>query len=281
MNEQEFAELSAAAALHALSADDERRYRAALAVHPEWRSIAREDADTAAALALTVEPVAPPEGIRSALLAAIADTPQADAGAADPRSASASAEARPAGGADDIRGGSSASRDGRREPEAPAASVPGTGVHRRRSRLLFALAACLVLLVGIGVGAVALRGYLDRPASVVALEQIESAADAEQASASLEGGGSAVAHWSASLGRAVLVADDIPVPADGETYELWFVRGDGPISAGTFSAEDGDAIVELDGEMQPGDAIAVTVEQAGGSPTGQPTSDPVIVIPTA
>jgi anti-sigma-K factor RskA len=33
--------------------------------------------------------------------------------------------------------------------------------------------------------------------------------------------------------------------------------------------------------MHEGDVIAVTVEPAGGSPTGQPTSDPIIAIPTA
>ena len=35
------------------------------------------------------------------------------------------------------------------------------------------------------------------------------------------------------------------------------------------------------GEMHEGDVIAVTVEQGGGSPSGLPTTDPVIAIPTA
>jgi anti-sigma-K factor RskA len=79
----------------------------------------------------------------------------------------------------------------------------------------------------------------------------------------------------------VLVADGIPTPAKGETYELWFVRGDAPVSAGVFDVDGGKATALLTGDMQAGDAIAVTVEQAGGSPTGKPTTDPVIVIPTA
>jgi anti-sigma-K factor RskA len=37
----------------------------------------------------------------------------------------------------------------------------------------------------------------------------------------------------------------------------------------------------LAGDMHAGDVIAVTVEQAGGSPSGSPTTDPVVVIPTA
>jgi len=33
--------------------------------------------------------------------------------------------------------------------------------------------------------------------------------------------------------------------------------------------------------MQAGDVIAVTVEPAGGSPNGLPSTDPIVVIPTA
>lgn len=277
MNEQEFAELAAAAALHALSPDEERRYRAALTVHPEWRSIARADAETAAVLAETVAPVTPPAGIRSALLAAVAESPQDETSvepvqpteAAPPRGASAS-------DGDSMRSGGKtrSSADARPAQERPHGM-------RRGPRMLFALAAGLALLVGLGAGAIALNGYLNRPASVVALEQIEGAADAQQGSVGLVDGGTATAHWSASLGRAVLVTEGIATLADGKTYELWFVRGDTPVSAGTFSVDDGHAIAELAGEMHAGDAIAVTVEQEGGSPSGAPTTDPVVVIPTA
>ncbi|HWS51460.1 MAG TPA: anti-sigma factor, partial [Microbacterium sp.] len=152
---------------------------------------------------------------------------------------------------------------------------------RRWSRSMLALAACLALLVGVGIGAVALNGQLNRPDTVIALEQIQSAADAAEASVTLETGGTATAYWSESLGSAVLVTDGIPAPSEGHTYELWLIRDEQPISAGVFSVDDGDATAELEGDMHSGDIIAVTVEPAGGSPDGQPTSDPVIVIPTA
>jgi len=64
------------------------------------------------------------------------------------------------------------------------------------------------------------------------------------------------------------------------TFELWFVRGDEPVPAGTFDADGGAATAELTGTMQPGDTIAVTVEPAGGSPSGAPTTAPIIAIPT-
>ncbi|MGJ0389015.1 anti-sigma factor domain-containing protein [Microbacterium sp. CGR1] len=265
MNEQEFAELAAGAALDALSPDDQQRYHAALAVHPEWQRIADADADSAALLSTGVPPAVPSPEIRAALLARIAVTPQnGDVIQATSVPDTVPEESSDAAAAQTPLGGEST-------PKAPV----------RRLRILFALAACLALLVGVGVGAAAINTYLNRPASVVALEDIQAAGDAQQASVSLETGGTATAHWSASLGKSVLVTDGIPALSEDETYELWYVRGDTPVSAGVFAADGGDATAVLAGDMHAGDVIAVTVEQAGGSPSGSPTSDPVVVIPTA
>ncbi|MGM1018158.1 MAG: anti-sigma factor [Actinomycetota bacterium] len=257
MNEQDFAELAAGHALHALSREDEARYAAALDAHPEWRAIAEDDDETVALLAGHAAPTAPPAHIRGALLAQIATTPQDSA--AD-------------------------------EPDVPTvssiATPPTTGMQqvvrgRRWTRSIFALAACLALLVGVGIGAVAINDYLNRPASVVALEQITGAPDAEQSTVELADGGTATAHWSASLGSAVLVTDGISTLSEDQAYELWLVRGETPISAGVFAADDGETTAVLEGELHSGDVIAVTVEQAGGSPNGLPTTDPVVAIPTA
>lgn len=264
MNEQEFAELAAGAALDALSPDDQQRYHAALVAHPEWQRIADADADSVAFLSGGVAPVPPSADIRAALLARIAVTPQ-------------NGDALPTASAPDTVPREDADAD----TEQSAGGVAGPKAPAHRLRILFALAACLALLVGVGVGAVALNDYLNRPASVIALEDIQAAGDAQQASVPLESGGTATAHWSASLGKSVLVTDGIPALSEGETYELWYVRGETPVSAGVFAADDGDATAVLAGEMHAGDVIAVTVEQAGGSPSGAPTSDPVIVIPTA
>ena len=268
MNEQEFAELAAGAALNALSPDDARRFDDALVAHPEWRAIAEADAETADLLSGSVALVSPPLGIRAALLAQIAATPQngESTTGTEPTNPDVLADERPR-----VDEPSPSDPD---EARAPARK-------RRWTRTVFALAACLAVLVGVGIGAVALNGQLNRPASVVALEQIQSASDAEQASVELPSGGKATAHWSASAGAAVLVTDGVPAPADGKTYELWYVRGDDAIPAGVFDVEDGRATAALEGDMHAGDVIAVTVEQAGGSPSGTPTSDPVIVIPTA
>jgi len=266
MNESELAELAAGHSLGALSAVDEQRYRAALAKHPEWAGIAEDDARTAALLADGVPAVAPPPGIRDALLARIAVTAQ-DTDTPAATTAEVHAEQAPGVVADPAGDGAGA-----------GAGAPPP--HRSR-RLLFALAACLVLIVGLGVGASVVVPQLLRPPAVVALDRIENAPDAAEKTVQLPSGGRATAHWSASAEAAVLVAEGLTTLDSARTYELWFVRGSTPVSAGVFAAGPGSTTVALSGRMRAGDAIAVTVEPAGGSPTGAPTSDPILVIRTS
>lgn len=263
MNERDFAELAAGHALHALSAADERRFAAALAQHPEWRELADDDGSTAARLADALEPVQAPPALRAALLARIGDHPQG----------SATADAATAADA--------VTADAVAKPDAAAVAAPASAAPRRWSRAVLALAACLVLLVGGGIATAVVVSQLQRPASVVALDEIRSAPDAQQATVRIASGARATAHWSGSLGEAVLVTSGLDHPGADRTYELWFVRGETPVSAGVFDTVDGRATAVLKGTMHAGDAIAVTVERAGGSPSGAPTTEPLIVIPTA
>lgn len=258
MNEQEFAELAAGHALGALSPDDSRAFEDARRQHPEWEHHVTADAATAAVLAEGVAEVAPPARIRDALLAQISAQP-----VAPERDATA--------GAQTLRA------DRRSETAAPEPSTP----RRWGPRSWFALAASLALLVGVGWGAVFVSEQLNTPASVVALDQIESAPDAQSETVALADGGEVTAHWSESLGKAVLVSDGLPEITDAEAFELWFVRDGTAVSAGTFTTENGSTTALLDGALEPGDIIAVTVEPAGGSPTGAPTSEPIVAIETA
>lgn len=253
MNEREFGELAAGHALHALSPEDERAFQAALAEHPEWEGIVRTDAATAALLADAAGDVPPPPSVRDALLARIA-----------------SPVVPPV-----------VERAERDETPAPADAPASARRRRWGPRTWFALAASIAVLVGLGIGASVVAEQLNRPAAVVALDEIESAPDAQSVSVEVEGGGVATAHWSGSLGKAVLVSDGLPALSDAQSFELWFVRDGEPISAGVFEASDGDATALLAGEMHAGDVIAVTVEAAGGSPDGKPTTAPIVAIPTA
>jgi anti-sigma-K factor RskA len=153
---------------------------------------------------------------------------------------------------------------------------------RRWTRGILALAASMVLLVALGLGAALINDYVNRPAAVVALQEIEDAPDAQVATVDVADGGTATAHWSESVGKVVLVSKGLPEIADDESFELWFVREGTPVSAGTFDpAGEGASTALLDGAMEPGDVIAVTVEPQGGSPTGEPSSEPIVAIPTA
>lgn len=276
MNESEFAELAAGHSLGALSAEDERRFRAAVAQRPEWTGIVDDDAATAALLAEAVPAVAPPSGIRDALLARITMTAQ-DPDAAVTPAGDAPLPAPDAAAGTAAAGAAAAGSAG----IAAAGSATAGGAGRRPRRWMFGLAAGLVLILGLGVGASVVIPQLLRPAAVVALDRIENAPDAAQKTVSLPSGGHATAHWSASMGSAVLVADGLGPLDSAQTYELWFVRGSAPVSAGLFEARQGTTTAQLTGAMHAGDAIAVTVEPAGGSPTGKPTSQPIIVIPTS
>ncbi|MBN9224198.1 MAG: anti-sigma factor [Microbacterium sp. SCN 70-27] len=269
MNEQEFAELSAGHALGALSGDDERAFRDALAAHPEWQHIVDLDLRTAGELADAVPPVAAPRRLRASILDTITAEPQ-PAGVSEPDPADASATTGRAEPAAD---------PGARDEPLPT-DVVQTVRGKNWRRGLFALVASFVLLVGVGWGVGAIAALWQTPPAVTALEQIQRAPDASSASADFDGG-SATVHWSESLGETVLVADGLPALPSDRTYELWFVRGEQAVAAGTFSASSGTSTAQLEGAMQPGDTIAVTVEPAGGAPDGVPTTTPVLTVPTS
>jgi anti-sigma-K factor RskA len=75
--------------------------------------------------------------------------------------------------------------------------------------------------------------------------------------------------------RAMLIAEDLPSPPEGETYEAWILREDVPEPAGLFEPDDaGVAAAPIEGSIEDADAVAVTVEPSGGS--SSPTSDPLM-----
>lgn len=252
MNEKRLDELLAGRALHALSPEDERELDAALAADHALRDRADRDEEIAAALADATLEVAPPAAIKDDLLARIAEHPQ---------DASAAAEGTV---------GAATQRTRRSDLASP---------RRRVRRRVFALAASAVVIAAIGGGALVATQVFDRPEAAVALDKIEDANDTQTASEPLAGGGSVEIHWSHDVREAVVIADDTPALDEGSQYELWFVRGETPVSAGVFDGGEDDPIL-LDGELAPGDVVAVTIEDDGGSSTGAPTTDPIVAVTT-
>lgn len=142
------------------------------------------------------------------------------------------------------------------------------------SRLLAVAAAVVALAGAVGALAVVRNGGTggDRTAAEAAFDAVQAAPDAR--TLALVGGapGARVqVAWSASQNRVVLLADDVPDPGDGRTYELWRIDAAGPDPAGVFDPDgSGEAglVAPLDG-ADPA-AWGVTVEPDGGSPAPTP-----------
>ena len=79
---------------------------------------------------------------------------------------------------------------------------------------------------------------------------------------------------SISDNRIVLVGDDLPSVPEGQTCQIWVIKGDVPESGGLFQPGGTETAAPITAPIKKGDTIAVTVEPAGGSE--QPTTDPVL-----
>ncbi len=83
---------------------------------------------------------------------------------------------------------------------------------------------------------------------------------------------------SAGSDSAVLLAEGLPAAPEGSTWQAWTLSGDDVRPAGVFDASE-QTTVALSGGVDDADAVAVSLEPAGGSPS--PTTTPVVVLPLA
>jgi len=154
--------------------------------------------------------------------------------------------------------------------------VPFEPRRRRVAPVLGAVAAvAAVVALGIGLWASNLSSELDEARTALERERVAAAvlADPDGRSVQLaEGEGRLVVTPN---GEAVLVVDGLgPAPA-GKTYEMWVVsHGEDPQRAGLFPGEDGRDVVPVDGAVEPGQVVLVTVEPEGG--VDAPTSEPIL-----
>ena len=141
------------------------------------------------------------------------------------------------------------------------ASGTVTPLFRRVAPLIVAAAAIAALVFVIGLGPASEE---DRINSVLAADDaVTVVVEADVVS-------SAEVVYIPS-GDAVFSAVGLAGVSEAETYQLWLIGDDGPISAGTFQPDaDGGALVLLDGAVRPGLVLGLTIEPAGGSvaPTG-------------
>ncbi|MGI8522141.1 MAG: anti-sigma factor [Nocardioides sp.] len=146
-----------------------------------------------------------------------------------------------------------------------------------RRRWVPALVAASVLLVG-GVGAVAWHPWTDSTSQqqVSAIDRVLHAPDAQKVKADV-GGGTAIVVRSASLGKAVIMADGVRNPPHGKVYELWLQAPDGSLAPAGLMGTGSSVSQVFEGDASQARAAAITVEPAGGSDT--PSSAPVASFP--
>lgn len=58
----------------------------------------------------------------------------------------------------------------------------------------------------------------------------------------------------------------LPAPPAGKTWEAWVIRGQQPLAAGISGDRSGVVTLVLSQPVRPGDAVALTLEDAGGVP---------------
>lgn len=152
---------------------------------------------------------------------------------------------------------------------------------RPRRRLVPVLAAATaiaaVVAVALGVRAAHLSGELGDARSALEQAQASSAVLGDPAArrVPLQPGAEAKGELVVgSDGKAVLVVDDLGRAPAGKTYQLWIVAGGKAESAGLFPGGSGRDVLVVDGTVQPGDVVAVTVEDAGGAVA--PTTTPIV-----
>ena len=250
--------LSGAYALNAVSADERAAYEGLLAESDESRNEATELQDTAVILGLAADPVTPPPALRAAILAQIATTPQLQPDAAPAATETVTAPAETAAIA------------------SPASQKAQARWFQRPALAIASIAAAVAIVVG-GVGIVTELGEPNpAPSALSPMDQLTLASDKQTAEVPV-GDATATLLWSNSLGLSALAMDGASEAPSGHVYQLWYIGDGGVRDAGVMTASVDDGSWQLlDGEMHAGDAVGVTVEPTGGSPT--PTTEPIVVI---
>jgi len=247
MSDEQIHDLTGAYAVDALDADERRDFEAHLST---CEACAHEVAELQATAALlgTTNVDTPAPSVKSSVMAQIRSTPQ-----------------------DVVAPGEQADHEATVTPLRP---------RRRTPWLAVAASVLFVALIALGAWATSLyRTNTQLAAETAKVRAVLTAPDATVASGQVAGGGRAVVVASKQAAESVFVGKDLPLPADGKTYQLWYISADGQaISAGTFNPKpDGSAIQRLAGSTPAATVVVgLTVEPRGGS--AQPTTKPVSLI---
>ena len=141
-----------------------------------------------------------------------------------------------------------------------------------------ALGAAAVLVVGLLSWNVLLQGDVQDLRGQV--EEARSASEAQESREIALGGtwaeqGARAEVTALKDDRTILVIEDMPSIPEGRTGQVWVINDEKPEPSGLLEPSGNMAATAITTPLNNADAIAVTVEPAGGS--DEPTSDPVLV----
>jgi anti-sigma-K factor RskA len=266
----DLATLSGAYALNALSADESEAFEARLGESESLRHEVTELADTAVLLGRAITPIEPPAELKASIMSLIASTPQLPVAprlvAVEPDatvSPVASVAPEPV------------------EEFSPSAQKAQARWFAKPVMAIVAAAAAIGIIVGGGVLVNTIGDTQQQNQAADQLAAINAAGDMQQAVSEVAGGGTATLVWSNELQSSAMMVDGLAALPDGKVYELWYIdKSSEARPAGTFGVDSsGKTWRVLDGEMQAGDTVGVTVEPSGGSKT--PTTTPIVAITSA
>ncbi|MFI5612908.1 anti-sigma factor domain-containing protein [Amycolatopsis sp. NPDC051903] len=177
--------------------------------------------------------------------------------------------------------------------QLPPRSRPEPGERsrgRRRWPLITTAAAAVVGLALAGVFggiAVTTQGRLDAAQSQLDQARVRyqpvgellAAPDAQTLHGTAPGGGGGTVVVSKQLDRMMFMESGLPPYPAGHVYQAWLMGPHlAPRPAGLLPGGPAGSLVVADG-LAGADQFAISVEQAGGSPTGKPSDDVVLVMP--
>jgi len=241
MNNERFEDLKDAYVLDALPEEERRGFEEFLAAHPERQAEIDELGAVAGLLAFSPEEQEPTPELRERIMEVV------------------EAEAAP-----------------RRERRGSL--LAGLAGYIGARGLAFGAAA--LLIIGLLSWNLLLQGQVDDLEGQVqnSRSQVEDLqaqqTQAVQLSGTWKNQGADAEVASISDDKIVLVADNLPSVPEGQTCQIWVIKGDVPESSGLFQPGGTETAAPITTPIKKGDTIAVTVEPAGGSE--QPTTDPVL-----
>ena len=166
--------------------------------------------------------------------------------------------------------------------ERPRVAAVLPGPWQRWAPRMLAAAAVLAVVASLGAFLVERERGQDLANQQAAVSAVLAAEDAEDQALELDGGARLRVVSSQALGQAVVVSSDMPEAGPDSDYEVWSVGADGPESVGLMEpGSDGAAKVQLVDGLDDATALAITVEPEGGSPSGEPSTKPIVTVDLA